>query len=165
MTPEEEDAFEALAVKAQKIAKDGDLSEAELLVRRVPSADRHEGYFHEKVVALIEIAAAQSRLRLPRSEALLREVETLAENLRLGGIWHEADALTSIGDIWASRGERAEAVRLFRKAVGAIDAAPFRDDGSDSVLARLAARLRLAGAIDEAEAIEGLLPPRRRARG
>lgn len=164
MTPQEEDRLEKLALQAQQLAKEGKPAEAEALARQVPTADCLEGYFQEKVAAFVEIAAALVRMRSPAAEALLREAEGLAANLRRDGIWHEADALASIGDVWAALDQRTEALRLFRNAVAAIDAASFRDDGSHSVLARLARKLRALGEAGEADVIEASLPPWRQRR-
>lgn len=153
MTPEEEEGLERLAVRAQDLARANKPHDAEALARSVPNSDRLEGYLHEKVVAFIEIAAALGRLGSTRANTLLGEAETMASLLRSGGIWHEAEALVRIADVWGSLSLRNEALRVWRKAAEALEHAVLRDEGFFSVLSVVAQRLREAGQTEEAERV------------
>jgi tetratricopeptide (TPR) repeat protein len=119
----ESEAYEALAVDAQELARTGRLDEALQIVGQLPSPRGHSGWAHEKTVALTTIVS-----KLLDMGDVVRAVEVLAEARRAcaalqdRAIWQAADCLAEIARLLDRMGSRDEGLEAWESAARLAEA-------------------------------------------
>ena len=156
-----DEEFEASGVRAQELTRANRLDEAEQLIRTIPDASRFEGWFHEKILALIQLAVKLgAKSDRKRALALLVEAEASSETLREGSTWEPADCLTRIGEALAALGPHEEAVAVFAKAGSLAAERQENDIDCAKILVRITEDLAAIGSWDEATLIAERIRPK-----
>jgi len=113
----ESEAYEALAVDAQKLARTGRLDEALRMVRELPRPRGHSGWAHEKTIALTTIVSKLLDMGDPaRAVEVLAEARQACAALQDRAVWEAADCLAQIARLLDRMGSRDEALEAWESA-------------------------------------------------
>lgn len=153
-----EEALEAAASQAAFLASAGRLIEAEQIIRSMPNDSVFSGWFHQKVTAVIAIAAAwASRGDAGHALRLAEDALVLSERLRSGGLWHEADALADIGSLMVKVGAADRGFAVWMRAVGLAQSCQDYDQDCGKILEQISLKFAAEGQWERADEIAGTI--------
>lgn len=148
MVRNDEEKWETLALKAQALARDGEIDEAIQLVFEIPLPLGFAGWSHERTLALISIALKLAEQgQFERALSIAHEAIRSCEALHEGAIWEEADCYAEIALLLERLNARQDAMAIWRKAISAAQRSQSLDIDCVKILARIARNLADVGEV------------------
>lgn len=147
-----EEHYERVAIRAQRLVRDGQLKEAEEILNELPPGEGFSGWLHEKVLASLMIASAQ--LEAGETDAGKNSLEALeieVKALEPGSVWEAADCYLQMAKMLAHRSDVVAADRLCESAVDLASKCERRDVDCRKILYQAARCFAELGNLEKAK--------------